>query len=141
MVEKNSAWRAEPLTWGQGSRVFEVFLEPTCPFSAKAFGKLDETLQSAGANNVTLKIWLHSQPWHLFSGVITRCALAASTLPLVVSISCNVETFARDARILVDGGFQIESVTPLDQFRFSAHVEIAAVFRRPKLKARGRRLL
>ena len=80
MVEKNSAWRAEPLTWGQGSRVFEVFLEPTCPFSAKAFGKLDETLQSAGLNNVTLKIWLHSQPWHLFSGVITRCALAASTL-------------------------------------------------------------
>src|ERR1700687_4946712 len=80
MVETNSAWRAEPLTWGQGSRVFEVFLEPTCPFSAKAFGKLDETLQSAGASNVTLKIWLHSQPWHLFSGVITRCALAASTL-------------------------------------------------------------
>ena len=68
-------------------------------------------------------------------------ALAASTLPLVVSISCNAETFARDARILVDGGFQIESVAPLDQFRFSAHVEIAAVFRRLKPKARARRLL
>jgi 23S rRNA (uracil1939-C5)-methyltransferase len=68
-------------------------------------------------------------------------ALAASTLPLVVSISCNAETFARDARILIDGGFQVESVTPLDQFRFSAHVEIAAVFRRPKPKARARRLL
>jgi 23S rRNA (uracil1939-C5)-methyltransferase len=67
-------------------------------------------------------------------------ALAASTLPLVVSISCNAATFARDARILVDGGFHIEAVTPLDQFRFSAHVEIAAVFRRPK-KARARRLL
>ena len=53
MVEnRHSAWRAEPLTWGQGSRVFEVFLEPTCPFSAKAFGKLDETLQSAGADNI-----------------------------------------------------------------------------------------
>src|ERR1044072_8956720 len=75
MVEKNSAWRAEPLTWGKGPRVFEVFLEPTCPFSAKAFGKLDETLASAGADTVTLQIW------HLFSGVITRCALAASTLP------------------------------------------------------------
>src|SRR5271167_1631281 len=68
-------------------------------------------------------------------------ALAASTLPLVVSISCNAATFARDARILIDGGFQIGSVTPLDQFRFSAHVEIAAVFRRPKPKARVRRLL
>jgi 23S rRNA (uracil1939-C5)-methyltransferase len=67
-------------------------------------------------------------------------AFAASALPLVASISCNAATFARDARILIDGGFQIESVTPLDQFRFSAHVEIAAVFRRPK-KARARRLL
>src|SRR5277367_4626730 len=68
-------------------------------------------------------------------------ALAASALPLVVSISCNATTFARDARILIDGGFRIESVTPLDQFRFSAHVEIAAVFRRPRAKARTRRLL
>ena len=67
-------------------------------------------------------------------------AIAASDLPLAVSISCNVGTFARDARVLIDGGFQIGSVIPLDQFRFSAHVEIAAVFRRPK-KARARRLL
>jgi 23S rRNA (uracil1939-C5)-methyltransferase len=68
-------------------------------------------------------------------------AIAASPLPLLVSISCNAATFARDARVLIDGGFQIESVTPLDQFRFSAHVEIAAVFRRLKPKARARRLL
>jgi 23S rRNA (uracil1939-C5)-methyltransferase len=68
-------------------------------------------------------------------------ALAASSLPLVVSISCNAATFARDARILVDGGFQVESVIPLDQFRFSAHVEIAAVFRRAKPKGRVRRFL
>jgi 23S rRNA (uracil1939-C5)-methyltransferase len=68
-------------------------------------------------------------------------ALAASALPLVASISCNAATFARDARILVDGGFRIEAVTPLDQFRFSPHVEIAAVFRRPARKVRARRLL
>ncbi len=68
-------------------------------------------------------------------------ALAASALPLVVSISCNAATFARDARVLIDGGFQVESVTPLDQFRFSAHVEIAAIFRRPRQKTRTRRLL
>ena len=68
-------------------------------------------------------------------------AIAASALPVVVSISCNAATFARDSRVLVDGGFQVESVTPLDQFRFSAHVEIAAVFRRPKPKTRARRLL
>ena len=68
-------------------------------------------------------------------------ALAASALPLVVSISCNAATFARDARVLIDGGFQLELVTPLDQFRFSAHVEIAAIFRRSRPKARKRRLL
>jgi 23S rRNA (uracil1939-C5)-methyltransferase len=68
-------------------------------------------------------------------------ALAASALPLVISISCNAATFARDARILIDSGFHIGSVTPLDQFRFSAHVEIAAVFRRSRQKARARRLL
>ncbi len=66
---------------------------------------------------------------------------AASALPLVVAVSCNPATFARDARILVDGGFRIERIAPLDQFRFSPHVEIAAVFRRPRAKPRARRLL
>ena len=80
MTETTTAGRADPLIWGRGSRVFEVFLEPTCPYSAKALGKLDETLRGAGPENVSIRIWLHSQPWHLFSGVIARCALAASTL-------------------------------------------------------------
>ena len=73
-------WRADPLVWGRGARVFEMFLEPTCPFSAKAFGKLDELLAQAGEDRVTVKIWLQSQPWHLFSGIVVRCVLAASTL-------------------------------------------------------------
>ena len=80
MAEKNSAWRAEPLTWGQGSRVFEVFLEPTCPFSVKAFGKLDALLDQVGEDRLTVKLRLQSQPWHMYSGVIVRCILAASTL-------------------------------------------------------------
>ena len=66
---------------------------------------------------------------------------AASSLRLVVAISCNAATFARDVRILVEGGFEIETVTPLDQFRSSPHVEIAAVFRRKTAKPRARRLL
>jgi 23S rRNA (uracil1939-C5)-methyltransferase len=61
-------------------------------------------------------------------------ALADSTVPVVVAISCNVESFARDARLLVDGGYALESVTPLDQFRYSPHVEVAAVFRRPRAR-------
>jgi hypothetical protein len=75
------AWRADPLAWGRGPRLFEVFLEPTCPFSARALGKLDETLATAGEDRVTIKIRLQSQPWHMYSGVVVRCVLAASTLP------------------------------------------------------------
>ena len=73
--------QAQPLVWGHGTRTFEVFLEPTCPFSVKTFNKLDALLDLVGAENVSVKIRLQSQPWHLFSGVIVRCILAASTLP------------------------------------------------------------
>ena len=73
-------WRADPLVWGHGPRVFEAFLEPTCPFSGRAFGKLDALLAQAGEDRITIKIRLQSQPWHMYSGVIVRCILAASTL-------------------------------------------------------------
>jgi len=73
--------RPDPLTWGHGPRVFEMFLEPTCPFSGRAFGKIDETLATAGEDRITLKIRLQSQPWHMYSPVVTRCVIAASTLP------------------------------------------------------------
>jgi hypothetical protein len=81
MTETIKAWRAEPLTWGRGPRQFEMFLEPTCPYSVRAFAKVDETLASAGSDKITVKVHLHSQPWHMYSGVIVRCILAASTLP------------------------------------------------------------
>ena len=56
--------------------------------------------------------------------------LARSTVPLVVAVSCDPGTLARDLRVLVDGGYAIETVTPIDQFLFSAHVEVVAVLRR-----------
>ncbi len=56
--------------------------------------------------------------------------LATSRVPVVIAVSCSAETFARDARLLVDGGYRLEAVTPVDQFRYSAHVEIVAKFRR-----------
>ncbi len=83
MTTTNTAsaqWHAEPLIWGSGPALFEVFLEPTCPYSVKAFRKLDDLLAIAGEERITIRIWLQSQPWHMFSGVITRCVIAASTL-------------------------------------------------------------
>jgi 23S rRNA (uracil1939-C5)-methyltransferase len=56
--------------------------------------------------------------------------LAASKVPTVVAVSCNVTTFARDAKILIDGGYRIEGVTPVDQFRHTPHVELVAKFSR-----------
>jgi 23S rRNA (uracil1939-C5)-methyltransferase len=52
--------------------------------------------------------------------------LAKSRVPIVVAVSCNAATFARDVKILIDGGYRLGSVTPVDQFRYSAHVEIVA---------------
>lgn len=57
--------------------------------------------------------------------------LARSRVPVVAYVSCNPTTFARDARILTGAGYRLERVLPVDQFRWSAHVELAARFRRP----------
>jgi 23S rRNA (uracil1939-C5)-methyltransferase len=56
--------------------------------------------------------------------------LAGSKVPTVVAVSCDADSFARDAKILADGGYIIDTVTPVDQFRYSAHVEIVARFRK-----------
>jgi 23S rRNA (uracil1939-C5)-methyltransferase len=56
--------------------------------------------------------------------------LARSKVPLVVGVSCEPATFARDARILLDAGFRLGAVTPVDQFAWSPHVELIAAFSR-----------
>ncbi len=55
-------------------------------------------------------------------------ALAASKLRLVVAVSCNPSTFARDARTLTGAGFQLERLWPVGQFRWSTHLELVARF-------------
>ena len=72
---------------------------------------------------------------------MVRTAIQASQKPqrpqgaecpiLVAAVSCNPVTLARDLRILMDGGYMLKSVTPIDQFLYSHHVEAVAVLRRP----------
>jgi 23S rRNA (uracil1939-C5)-methyltransferase len=69
-------------------------------------------------------------------------ALSASPVPIVVAVSCNAQTFARDAAALSAGGYEMTRVEPLDQFRHTPHVEIVACFRRRTKGLRtNRRLL
>lgn len=56
--------------------------------------------------------------------------IAQTKAAVVVGVSCNPVTFARDARILIDAGFRLERVTPIDQFLWSTHVELIGIFRR-----------
>lgn len=56
--------------------------------------------------------------------------LARSRVATIVMVSCNPATLARDARSLIDGGYRLQSVTPVDQFIYSPHLEVVAVFRR-----------
>ncbi|MEE8333118.1 MAG: class I SAM-dependent RNA methyltransferase, partial [Alphaproteobacteria bacterium] len=57
-------------------------------------------------------------------------ALAGSVVPVVAYVSCNPTSFARDTRTLVDGGYRLVRVTPVDQFLWTAHLELIGVFRR-----------
>ena len=134
------AWHADPLVWGEGPRVFEVFLEPTCPYSVKAFGKLDDLLAQAGADRITIKVRLQSQPWHMFSGVIVRCILAASTLEggkatakaVMAAVAAHREEFEFERHL---GGPNLDA-TPNDIIRrLEAYsgVALAAAFATPGL--------
>ncbi|MEH0071669.1 hypothetical protein V6L77_17335 [Pannonibacter sp. Pt2-lr] len=48
----------------------------------------------------------------------------------IAAVSCNPATLARDLRILIDGGFKVTRVTPVDQFLYSPHVEVVAALER-----------
>ena len=53
--------------------------------------------------------------------------LAQSGVKTIVAVSCNPATFARDVRLLLDGGYTLQSVTPVDQFHYSPHIEVVGV--------------
>jgi 23S rRNA (uracil1939-C5)-methyltransferase len=56
--------------------------------------------------------------------------LAKSKIRRIVYASCNPQSFARDARVLVDGGYRMGTITPVDQFLWSSHIELVAAFTR-----------
>ncbi len=62
--------------------------------------------------------------------------LAKSRITKIAAVSCNPTTLARDAKILIDAGYKLIKVTPIDQFLYSAHVEVVALFERKNPRAK-----
>ena len=89
----------------------DLFRRPLSPFDLKGCDAIVFDPPRAGAAEQTAQI-------------------AQTKAEVAVGVSCNPTTFARDARILIDAGFRLERVTPVDQFLWSAHVELVGVFRR-----------
>ena len=89
----------------------DLFRRPLTPFDLKGCEAIVFDPPRAGAVDQTAQI-------------------AATKASVVVGVSCNPQTFARDGRVLIDAGFRLEMVTPVDQFLWSAHVELVGVFRR-----------
>ncbi len=89
----------------------DLFRRPLTPHDLKGCDAIVFDPPRAGAIDQTMQI------------VDTRASV-------VVGVSCNPQSFARDARVLIDAGFVLERVTPIDQFLWSTHVELVGVFRR-----------
>ena len=136
-----AARTVDPLAWGHGPRVFEMFLEPTCPFSVRAFNKIDALLEQTGPERITVKIRLQSQPWHMYSGVIVRSILAAATLPggkeaakaVMTAVGAHREEFEFDRHC---GGANMDA-TPneiIARIEGYSGIEVRAAFAIPELE-------
>jgi 23S rRNA (uracil1939-C5)-methyltransferase len=93
------------------AKVRDLFREPMVPVELKDFEAVVFDPPRAGAEAQARE-------------------LAKSKVPVVVGVSCEPKTFARDAAILIAGGYRLEKLTPVDQFAWSTHVELVGVFRR-----------
>jgi 23S rRNA (uracil1939-C5)-methyltransferase len=62
--------------------------------------------------------------------------IAESKVPLVIGVACDIGSFARDAATLIEGGYRLERVVPVDQFKYSSHLEMVGVFRKDVAKRR-----
>ena len=106
-----SAARRTPGLKPVETKVRDLFREPLSPKELEPFDAVVFDPPRAGA-------------------AAQSASLAKSRVATIAAVSCNPATLARDARILIDGGYRLERVTPIDQFFYSPHVEAVAVLRR-----------
>lgn len=92
-------------------RVRDLFREPLSPKELEGFDMVVLDPPRAGAAAQTER-------------------LARSKVPMIVAVSCAPATLARDARTLIDAGYSMGPVTPIDQFLWSPHIEAVTVFRK-----------
>ncbi|MGY6411376.1 MAG: class I SAM-dependent RNA methyltransferase [Alkalilacustris sp.] len=114
MAALDAGWRATPGLRTVRTQTRDLFRRPLLPAELARADAVVIDPPRAGAEAQT-------------------AAIAASGVPLVAAVSCNPITFARDARLLVDAGFTLDWVQPVDQFRWSRHVELAARLSRPHM--------
>ncbi len=105
-------WRAAPGLKRIATEARDLFRRPLEPAELKGFDAVVIDPPRAGAEAQAAR-------------------LAACDVPVIAMVSCNPATFARDARILTGGGYRLDWVQPVDQFRWSAHVEVVARFSLP----------
>lgn len=130
-----------PLAWG-GVRVHAVDADATALAALNAAARRMQppvTLPTTDVRDLALRplaeVELNRYEAVVFdpprAGAAAQAeALARSRVPTVIAVSCNPDSFARDARLLAAGGYRLQRITPVDQFLWSAHLELAACFRR-----------
>ena len=128
-----------PFSFAAGGQVHAFEGEETMVAAIDAAARRAQRNVTAEARNLARRPLL-AQELNRFGGVVLdpprpgaapqAKELAKSKVPVIAYVSCNPASFARDARILVDGGYTLERVVPLDQFLWSEHVELVATFRR-----------
>jgi 23S rRNA (uracil1939-C5)-methyltransferase len=104
-------WRGAPGLHRVTTETRDLFRRPMTPDDLRGFDAVVMDPPRAGAEAQAHELARHGPP-------------------TIVMVSCNPITFARDARILVQGGYLPGPVTPVDQFRWSPHVELVATLTR-----------
>lgn len=105
----DAGWRQAPQLKRVTTHTRDLFRRPMLPAEFKGYDAVVIDPPRAGAEAQVMQ-------------------LAQSDVPIIAALSCNPVTFARDAKILIDGGYVLNWVQVVDQFRWSPHVELAAQF-------------